>query len=225
MIKSLLILFLMCGYGVLAQQVIEPIKSVTTTKKIIALTFDDGPIPGITEQFLDFFKKENIKGTFFNIGKNIKAHPELAKVVLEQGHEIGNHSCTHPKLPEYDDSTKIFSEINGFQELVKREFNYTPKLFRAPYLQYDKRVTNILSALKLKLVSAKVFCKDAKPNIDPQVIIKNVLNNISPGAIVLGHERAHTIEALKTIIPELKKRGYKFVTVSELLTIKSNETK
>jgi peptidoglycan/xylan/chitin deacetylase (PgdA/CDA1 family)/lysophospholipase L1-like esterase len=213
-----LLLLLLFSYGLTAQ-VILPIKSVSTTKKIVALTFDDGPIPGITEQFLKLFNEENIKATFFNLGNNIEANTSLAKVVLEKGHEIGNHSYTHPKLPEFYDSTKIFSEINDFQKLVKTKLNYIPKLFRAPYLQYDERVTNILSELKLKLVSAKVFCKDAKPNVDPNIIIKKVLDNVSPGAIILGHEREHTVKALKIIIPELKNRGYKFVTVSELLKI------
>ncbi len=211
------LLFIVCCSS--SNKVIEPIKKVDTTQKIIALTFDDGPRTGVTEQFLELLEKENLKVTFFNLGKKIKANPELAKKVIEQGHEIGNHSYTHAKLTDFKDSLKIFSEINMFQKIAKSLLNYIPKLFRAPYLEYDKKVISIISQLNLKLIDAEVFCRDAKPNVDPHIIIQNVLNNVSQGAIILGHEREHTVEALKTIIPELRKRGYKFVTVSELLTI------
>ena len=202
----------------------EPITSVNTTEKIIAYTFDDGPKTEITKRFLDLLEKENIKVTFFNIGKNVEAHPEITKLVIEKGHEIGNHSYSHPKLTELSDSVAVTDEIENVQNLFKTKFNYTPVLFRAPYLKYDKRVTDVLKKLNLKMISANVFQKDAKPNVAPDSIIKRVLNNVKPGSIILGHERNHTVEALKIIIPELKKRGYKFVTVSELLKYK-NELK
>ena len=196
----------------------EPVTSVETSSKVVALTFDDGPKPEITKQFLDLFEKEKIKVTFFNIGKNVEAHPEITKTVIEKGHEIGNHSYSHPKLPELKDSLEIMEEIERVQKYFTTEFNYIPTLFRAPYLQYDKRVLNILKKNNLIMISANLFQKDAKPDVSPNPIIKKVLTNVKSGSIILGHEREHTVAAMKTIIPELKKRGFRFVTVSELLS-------
>ena len=194
----------------------KAVHSIPTVKKLIAYTLDDGPQPGITEKFLELFAQEGIKATFFNKGSNLALHPELAAKVLAAGHEIGNHSMHHPKLTELD-TDSIFSEINGFQELARKLLGYTPKSFRAPFLKTNDRVMNILDAQNLKLIDAAIYTRDYAANVDPQSIIQKVLNNVKPGCIILGHEKEHTVEALKTIIPELKKRGYAFVTVSALL--------
>ena len=206
---------LFCPIHIFAQTD-KVVHSIPTVKKLIAYTLDDGPQPGITEEFLELFAREGVKATFFNKGSNLALHPELAAKVLAAGHEIGNHSMHHPKLTELD-TDSIFSEINGFQELARKLLGYTPKSFRAPFLKTDDRVMNILDAQNLKLIDASVYTRDYAANVDPQFIIQKVLNNVKPGCIILGHEKEHTIEALKTIIPELKKRGYEFVTVSALL--------
>jgi peptidoglycan/xylan/chitin deacetylase (PgdA/CDA1 family)/lysophospholipase L1-like esterase len=204
-------------------QTITPIKFTDTNEKIIAYTLDDGPSADVTPKLLDLFAQENVKFTFFNLGKNLVNNIEIAQRVIDEGHEIGNHTYHHLNLPELEDSAQIYSEIFSVRQLIQRELDYTPKLFRAPYLKYDERVLNVLNELELKLISAKVFTGDAAiSGVEPDSIVKKVLNKVTPGAIILGHERTHTYEALKKIIPALKSRGYKFVTVSELLRIKGS---
>ncbi len=220
---KVLSLFILFSVTNLTAKDFKPVTSVRTNEKVVAITLDDGPVPSLTERFLNLFKKESVKATFFNIGEKIEAHPELVKEVLAQGHEIGNHSFSHPRLTDLKNSSDVFDQINKVQLLVKQIAGYTPKLFRAPFLKYDNRTLNVLKRLNLKLVSASVFDKDAKKNVDPQGIIERVLGSVKPGSIILGHEREHTLVAMRTIIPALKKQGYGFVTVSELLSLQSKK--
>ena len=202
--------------GVFAQTV-TPVIGIKTDKKIIAYTFDDGPYSELTEQILEYLKSENVVATFFNMGKHMMELPELTRKILDYGNELGNHTINHLKLNEIKDEKIIRCEIDEFQNYAKEKFNYTPTSFRAPFLKYDERVFDVLTENHLIPVNASVYAKDAKPVVSPDSIIARVLKNVKPGAIILSHERKHTLIALRTIIPELKKRGYKFATVSELL--------
>ncbi len=213
---KILLALLILSVSARAQKTI-PLKSVPTSEKIIALTFDDGPYEKLTEKFLEYFDEQNVKATFFNMGKHIKARPDIARLVIAKGHEIGNHTMSHLNLPKADNADVVASEIIGFQKLTKKKLNYVPKLFRAPFLAYDKKVFDLLEKQNLIPVDMSVSSKDGKPNVPADSVIARVLRGAKPGAIVLSHERKNTLEAFKTIIPELKKRGYQFVSVSELL--------
>ncbi len=198
-------------------QTLTPVNRADTGEKVIAYTFDDGPYPGLTERFLEYFETENVRVTFFNMGKHMLKNPELTKKTLEAGHELGNHSMNHLHLPEIENEKIVFCEINEFQLFAKEMFDYEPKIFRAPYLQYDEQTDRILAQLNLTPINAAVYARDGNPNFPADSIVARVLENVKPGDIILSHERENTLKALRVIIPELKKRGYKFVTVSELL--------
>lgn len=188
--------------------------------KVIALTFDDGPWPKSTEQILDILKKNQIKATFFFIGKHLENFPEIGKKVAEEGHVLGNHTWNHP-MASYLSEDRVKSEVGKTAELIDKLTGMRTPLFRPPggiqtnglakYIEEKKQVVVLWS-------SDSFDWRDAQGSLTD-----NVLRSATPGGIVLLHDgggnRSGTVAALPVIIDNLKKQGYKFVTVPELLEI------
>ncbi|MDB4297414.1 divergent polysaccharide deacetylase family protein [Flavobacteriaceae bacterium] len=223
--KKLHLLLLFCSLS-FAQKMTVPIDKINTNQNTIAFTFDDGPIDGVTQELIALFEEVDGKATFFNIGKKGETNPDLVKLVIENGHEIGNHSVNHHRTSNMQDLEEIACEISCFQETYKEKFNYTPTIYRAPYLDYGQKTSNrsyrifvkeFLEKHELKAINASVGSKDYKGNMDSKLVYETIKKKVHMGAIVLCHERAHTLKALKKLLPELKEQGYKFVTVSQLL--------
>ncbi len=192
-------------------------KNVATSEKVVALTFDDGPDfeAGTTEAFLQFFQEQDMKVTFFHIGQNAEAAPDKVWRVLEEGHQIGNHSMTHGHIVEKD-MAGVEYELKGFQDYYIETFKYTPTVFRAPFLEINDDMWNTLQALALPPIDAIVDIIDWGDQ--PAGEIKGrLVNQIAPGVIVLCHERTKTLDVLKESIADLKNQGYQFVTLNELL--------
>lgn len=223
--KFILIVFSFCIFGSTQSQTspVKPIKSVPIAGKTIALTFDDGIAPIIHKQMLDILKKEAVPVTFFLIGKNTQ-HKQLIKQAIQDGHEIGNHSMTHPVLPSlsYDE---IEQEIQGFQTVMLKEFNYQAKVFRAPKLRYDKRVMQVLSKLDLVAVNATVGTKDYADTTSREYILDTATQSpkLTEGSIILMHEVQKTADVLPDIIKFYKQAGYTFMTVSQMLNLKDKK--
>jgi peptidoglycan/xylan/chitin deacetylase (PgdA/CDA1 family) len=205
------------GQGVVEAE--EALLRVETDRKIIALTFDDGPNPEVLPNMLELFEAEGVKATFFMTGKSIKKTPSLVGDVIKAGHEIGNHSMTHLDLRKAD-SGQVRHEIEGFQKLVAERFDYVPKLFRAPYLGYTEEVWECLAKNGLQAVDRSIGTRDWKEGVEPEKIVARATNTAHPGAIVLMHERKSSFEALPQIIRFYKDKGYRFLTVSEMLNEK-----
>ncbi|SHH47259.1 polysaccharide deacetylase family protein [Tepidibacter thalassicus] len=196
-------------------------------KKIVALTFDDGPHPRITPKILDLLKKYNVKATFFVLGKHVHFYPEPLKRIKEEGHEIGNHTFSHIDVKNTS-KKKIEEEFEKTQNEIFSVVGEKPSIFRPPFGFYNKIVKEIAKKYGVKIVlwSTDKDTKDwSNPGVDK--IVKTILNNIRNGDIILLHDyvegKSQTYEALKIILPKLKERGYKFVTISEL--IKMNDYK
>lgn len=194
-----------------------------SAQKCIALTFDDGPHPKYTPQILDILDKYNAKATFFVIGKNAKAYPDIVKDEHARGHEIGNHTYSHPDLKKIS-ATKFLEEIQKTSETIFEITGSHPVLFRPPggYLNNDiiKEVADCDS--KAVLWSWRQDTRDwACPSVD--CIVSTVIENLRDGDIILFHDynsgKSPTPEALEKILSELSQKGYKFVTVSELMSI------
>jgi peptidoglycan/xylan/chitin deacetylase (PgdA/CDA1 family) len=187
-------------------------------EKVIALTFDDGPNPAVTPRILDILSKHRVKATFFVLGKCAKAFPKLVLAEHAQGHEIGNHSYSHAaKL------TKALAsvEISRTGRVVKSLIGSTPTLFRPPYGLTKSSLSNAAKQAGYTSVTWTVSGADtaAKKAKD---IVYNLTAAPKPGDIALMHDgQGHelTAEALPAIIDGLKKKGYRFVTVSEMLAI------
>ena len=196
----------------------KPLTKISTKEKMIALTFDDGPNIKVTEAILQILKNNDVKATFFVVGKNIKKHPELLKNTAEAEHEIGNHSMTHPHLPKLS-AAAIASEIKLTQQLIRKITGRAPVLFRAPFLKHNENVWKCLKKLTLTSVNAALY-GDFKGKGELKQHAAKTVAKVKPGSIILLHERPVTLQFLDEFIKEIKKQGYRFVTVSELMAKK-----
>jgi cellulose synthase/poly-beta-1,6-N-acetylglucosamine synthase-like glycosyltransferase/spore germination protein YaaH/peptidoglycan/xylan/chitin deacetylase (PgdA/CDA1 family) len=202
--------------------------------KKIALTFDDGPDPKYTGQILDILKATHTHATFFVIGSNAMLYPQLLKRELSEGHDIGNHTFTHPNISEIS-QPHLIAEVAFTERLLETYLGRGSHLFRPPYAEdtepnseSEVNVIDELTKRKYLIVGMKVDPGDwLKPGVN--VIVQNTLTSVDnkDGNIILLHDsggdRDQTIEALPIIIADLKSRGYHFVTVSELLGLPQSE--
>jgi chitin deacetylase len=198
--------------------------ALTSDRKLIALTFDDGPWPEITNHVLYVLNKYDIKGTFFVLGQNVQRYPADLKKISKAGHAIGNHSWNHPY--HYHNPTTASAQIDRTNALIYETTGVKTELFRPP----GGSLTNGLADYA-RQQDKTVVQWSADPNdynqSSPDAIVKKTLAQAKPGGIVLLHDgggdRWPTLVALPYIIEALKKDGYEFVTVPELLAIKEAE--
>ena len=191
-------------------------------KMMIALTFDDGPHPKYTPQILGILAKYKIKATFFTVGENVALYPEAVESCIKNGHEIANHTYTHKDLSK-DSFEDICREIRDTEKVLYESFEVRPKLLRPPGGLYNRSVILASDKLDYTLVLWNIDTKDWA-HTPSDTIVKNVLTNVKAGDIILMHDYiskdSPTPAALDEIIPALIKKGYNFVTVSELLGCK-----
>lgn len=186
-------------------------------KPLIALTFDDGPLEATTNDILDTLEKYDVKSTFFVIGKNAEKNPEIVKREFSSGHEIANHTYSHPVLTRLGEKA-IRSQVEKTNDIVKEITGVAPKLVRAPTGSVNKLVKKTVNS---PLIYWTVDTRDWQTKSAKQTI-KNVLDKASDGAIILMHDvQPSTVEAIKTIIPELQERGFSLVTVSDMFRLKN----
>lgn len=191
--------------------------------KAIALTFDDGPNPGYTEQVLEILRAHQVRATFFWLGRMVKAHPDLARAVVAEGHAVGNHTWNH-RTAQSDEATAQ-AEIEETSREIEQASGVSTKLFRPP----GGRLNNGLSDWALRggytVVMWSVQSNDWEKTTSAQDIVQNVLQAVQPGTIVLLHDgggdRSRTAEALPQIIEALQAQGYRFVTIPELLELQT----
>ena len=202
----------------------QVIKHGSKEEKVIALTFDDGPHPEFTPQILDILEEYNVKATFFVLGQHGEMYPDILKRQINEGHEIGNHTYTHINIKKTP-AEKIKEEFYRTQEVIHSSTEIKPKVFRPPYGIYDNTVVNIANKNNCSIVLWSPH-QDSKDWSHPDVekIIDTTISKVENGDIILFHDYVYydtnnTIEALEYIIPELKNRGYEFVTMSELIDL------
>jgi peptidoglycan/xylan/chitin deacetylase (PgdA/CDA1 family) len=193
--------------------------------KAIALTFDDGPWPTTTRQILGILKKNNIKGTFFWVGRYLQAYPELGKPVAAAGHAIGNHTWNHQYIKYNEDGAA--REIDRTSALIEELTGVKASMFRPP----GGILNNGLAAYaQKKNYTVVMWSADSLDwQIPAQPLMENVMRQAKSGGIVLMHDgggnRSRTVEVLPAIIARFRKEGYQFVTVPELLQMQEQESK
>ncbi len=191
--------------------------------KYLALTFDDGPHATQTPRILAVLQKHGVKATFFPIGENVKAHPELVKMARLQGHEIGNHTYSHCKVSALSEEA-LQGEILQTEFLLQDLCGVTPKVFRPPGGDITGEAVELVNRLGYRYVlwSWRVDTRDwASVSVDS--VVNTVLKGVRDGNIILFHDyvagKSPTAEALEILIPRLKEMGYEFVTVSDLASL------
>ncbi|VXB93020.1 Polysaccharide deacetylase [Exiguobacterium sp. 8H] len=203
------------------------VTSVNTTSKVVALTFDDGADGANTNKILDILAKNNVKATFFLTGSGANNHPQYIKNIAAKGHQLGNHSYTHPDFTKLA-ATQMKSELDRTEALIKSLTGKTTKpIFRAPFGAVNSTVLSGVGAAGYGYtIQWNIDTIDWKGLTASQINTK-VQTNIKPGSIVLMHTGAGapgTPLALPTMISQLKAKGYKFVTVSQLLAYQNTST-
>jgi len=201
--------------------------SSDTNEKFVAITFDDGPNEKYTPELLDILLNQNVKATFFLIGKNVMKEPDIARRIYSEGHEIGNHSYSHPLLLLIS-RKEVHRQIETTASIIEDTVGTKPKHFRPPMGLFTPAILDIIDLHNHKTVVGEVYPRDPyKPGKDK--IVERVLKRVEPGSIIILHDggtwgkidRSQTIEAVPVIIERLRAQGYEFVTVSELM--KMNE--
>lgn len=187
-------------------------------EKVFALTFDDGPWPTYTRQILRVLADEKVKASFFFVGQVVREYPQLAREARDGGHAIGNHSWSHPSRPR-----NAAAQVRDTDNEIKKVLGFRPTFFRPPY----GILRNGMAAQAMRqgdpVIIWSADSSDWKRRSSGQ-IASTVISQASPGGIALMHDgggnRSATVEALPTIINALRERGYRFVTVPELLRMR-----
>jgi polysaccharide deacetylase family sporulation protein PdaB len=186
------------------------------TKRMVALTFDATYGDNQTTRLLQILRQNNIKATFFLSGIWPLNFPTLARAIRADGHEIGNHSYTHPHMTQIP-LTEVQDQIVRGEAIIRNVTGVEPYLFRPPYGEYNQAVLNTVARLGYVTIMWTVDSLDWK-NPGVNQIISRVVNNIEPGAIVLMHQAAfQTPDALPVIISRLRQQNYRFGTVTQVL--------
>lgn len=193
-----------------------PIYSVAADKKVCSISFDAAWGNEQTDTLLNILDDKNVKTTFFLVGDWVKKYPKSVKKIDKKGHDVGNHSSTHPHMTELSPQ-KIQSELQDCNNEIKKLTGKTPTLFRPPYGDYNNEVVNTTKAMDMYCVQWNIDSLDWKdPGCDQ--IIENCVKKLSPGSIILLHNGAkNTPEALPKLIDAIKQKGYSIVPISELI--------
>ena len=190
------------------------------TRKLVALTFDDGPNPLYTVNLLNEMKRYNAHGTFFLVGKMAQQYPDLVLQILADGHELANHTYTHPNLTKLNQQ-QIIAEVLRTRTVIKEITGRQTNLFRPPGGNIDLFVKKQLRALDYNIVYWDINAGEYV-NFSPAAQTAQIVSKVKPGSIILLHNGLvdGTLNILNLLLTELTKQGYTCVTVSELLSTK-----
>lgn len=190
---------------------------VQTDHPVVALTFDDGPHPEFTPKLLDILKKRNVRATFYLIGKNVTAHPEIVRRMVAEGHEIGNHTYNHPALSKMG-AARVKSELDRTTTAIRDAAGVTPATMRPPYGATNASLNRrIREEFSMPVIMWSVDPQDWRYR-NASRVSSHIINNAKPGDIILAHDiHASTIAAMPAVVDALLAKGFQFLTVSELL--------
>ncbi|MDD5595282.1 MAG: polysaccharide deacetylase family protein [Candidatus Omnitrophica bacterium] len=199
---------------------------VPESQKLVAITFDDGPSPVWTPKILDALQRAGVKATFFMIGEHVLKYPEIAKRVVKEGHEIGNHSFDHHVLLYYT-MEELEQEVNSGEDAIRKVTGVTTHYFRPPKAWLTAAEKKKLKEMGYEVILWSLNSKDWV-TFDDKYIIRYLVRHVRPGDIILFHDsggvfnteggsRHETVLTIPKLVEKLQDRGYKFVTISQLL--------
>lgn len=187
-------------------------KEIDPDLPMVAITFDDGPSKDYTPIILDVLKENDASATFFVLGNEVKKNKETLVRMVDEGNEIGNHSYNHKDLTSISDY-ELYQQIVGTDEFIENITGIKPTVMRPPYGFVNDRIS---SRIYKPIILWSLDTLDWQ-NRNTEKICSNILDNVKDGDIILMHDiYGTTADAVKIVVPELVKRGYQLVTVSEL---------
>ena len=195
----------------------EAIARAETAERVVALSFDDGPHPVYTPQVLDVLDRHRVKATFFMLGRSVERHPDVARAVIARGHEVGNHSYSHPRMVLMSPAA-IREEIERTDQLL-RSLGVTGDIhFRAPHLSKFLVLPYVLRQLGKVSVLADVDAEEWRRR-SAEEMTADVLAGVRPGSIVMMHDTAGeaTVRMADEVIAALAGRGFRFEPVGSLI--------
>lgn len=199
----------------------EVYRSVKTDSMKIALTFDDGPHPILTQEILDILDRYGVQATFFMVGVNVINYPDAARAVIRAGHEVGNHTYSHTHM-KWLSRIEVEDELGRCEDALEELCEYRPHLFRPPEGAVNAYIENCSEDNDYTLVLWSLDTRDWE-NKNTEQIVDTVLSRINPGDIILMHDyigrQSKTPEALEILLPRLIEQGFEPVTVSELIDV------
>ncbi|MCF2903721.1 polysaccharide deacetylase family protein [Octadecabacter sp. CECT 8868] len=196
---------------------VATITAVRTPSPVVAMTFDDGPHPTHTPRLLDMLRERGLRATFYLIGNRVAQYPQIARRIAEEGHEIGNHSWSHPFLNNYSDRAAIL-EIDQTTNVIYQITGRPPVTFRPPYGAFTRRQRTFLNDVRsLPTILWSVDPQDwRRPGA--HVVANRILSHTHQGGIILSHDiHRGTVDAMPQTLDGLTARGLHFVTVSQIL--------
>ncbi len=193
--------------------------SVRVDGPYISMTFDDGPQPALTPKLLDLLKQKGVKATFFVVGQNVAEFPDVVKRAVAEGHEIANHSWSHPNFAKMSDAA-VRNELQKTEDAIQKAAGVKSKLLRPPYGSITQRQRDwIHNEFGFKIVLWDIDPLDWKYRNSAHVE-NEILKNTRSGSIVLSHDiHATTVAAMSDTLEKLSEKGFKFVTASELIAM------
>ena len=190
----------------------------STTQKVIALTFDDGPNE-LTPLFLDVLNRYKAKATFFCIGKNIEKYPEILRRTIKEGHTIGNHSYSHSPLFDFYRKDRLIEEFNMTDTLIEKATGKKTTLFRPPYGVTYPSIRRALSVTRHKVIGWNIRSLDTAIKEEDK-IFNRIIKRLSPGSIVLLHDTSQrSANVLEQLLVHLEQNDYKVVPLDQLLNV------
>lgn len=188
--------------------------TLVTNKKVIALTFDDGPSPTYTPLVLKLLDQYKAKGSFFCIGENIEKHPVLTKEIHEKGHTLGNHTYSHSNIFPFFGKSQVVREIQKTNQWLFETTGIRCTLFRPPFGVTNPAIAKAIKACQMQTVGWSIRSFDTSTK-DADKVIKRVISKIKPGAVILLHDdRPNTPKILEAILLYAQENGYQCIAVS-----------
>lgn len=194
---------------------LKPIYHLPLNEKVIALTFDDGPNPKYTPKILNILAHYQVKATFFVLGKNVKQYPNIVLSIAAEGHDIGNHSYSHPYMGRMGPSA-IEEELDKVEDEIKHLGLSKPFLFRPPHGSKSIILEWCLRKRGYRLITWDLSPKDWKL-IKTDILLSRLLTFVQPGSIILLHDGPNAVRILSDFIEIMRKRGYRFIKISDAL--------
>ena len=186
-------------------------------RRMVALTFDATYGDNQTYELLEILRNNNIKATFFLSGIWLINYPQLARAIAAEGHEIGNHSYTHPHMPMIS-MQEVINQVTRTEALIRNITGQDPYLFRPPFGEYTQALLNQLASLGYVTIMWTIDSLDWK-NPGADAVVARVVDNAEPGAIILMHQSApDTLQSLQSMIDQLRDQGYEFGTVTQVIS-------